>query len=186
ASVLCTHGNEADGWNVVDYERLLEIARAQNVQTRSPNWVPNMGTRLVIDVMNDVKKTYRWVDLLKPETRGVVPLLVALEPDKAARIKDVLAAGALMARDRIGRTFGLLGDEVVAQSDPERELNVLLRDAFADHGSPFGTNGHSLLAEIEIEHQKKRDGFELLADDGGTLGLREWWEGVTDKRERVR
>jgi hypothetical protein len=42
--------------------------------------VPNAGTRLVIDVMNQVKKSYPFVDLLKPENKPVLSTLLTLDP----------------------------------------------------------------------------------------------------------
>ena len=33
-------------------------------------WGPNAGTKMVKDVMNEVKRRYAWIDLLKPETQA--------------------------------------------------------------------------------------------------------------------
>ena len=58
ASVLCVHGNDVDTWNVIDYERLRRSGR-DCVQGRPmEEWTPNAGTKLVIDVMNGIKRDY--------------------------------------------------------------------------------------------------------------------------------
>ena len=43
-------------------------------------WRPNAGTRLVVEVMNNFKRRYPFVDLLKPEATAAVPM------DSRARI----------------------------------------------------------------------------------------------------
>ncbi len=96
ARVLCTHGNEVDDWNVVDQDSLCELAGALNAGRRYKDWKPNAGTRLVVDVMNNIKRDYPFVDLLKPETKAVVPILLALDP---GRVKDAIGAVPKVAKD---------------------------------------------------------------------------------------
>lgn len=55
-------------------------------------FVPPAGTHLVIHFMNRIKARYRFVDLLKPETGAVIPLLAALEPDYWPTLNEVLQA----------------------------------------------------------------------------------------------
>ena len=71
--VFCSHGNELDSWNWVDYSALGQLANAINAGRRvdAQKWKPNAGTRLVIDVMNEVKRRLPFVDLLKPEAAAV-------------------------------------------------------------------------------------------------------------------
>jgi hypothetical protein len=84
--VLCLHGNEADVFNVTDYERLRREARDDQFGWLREPWVPNPGTQLVIDVMNGIKRTKPFVDLLKPETDAVIPVLFALGEVDVERI----------------------------------------------------------------------------------------------------
>ena len=42
-------------------------------------WMPNVGAQLVVEVMNQVKQSYPFVDLLKPETLTVLHILGALD-----------------------------------------------------------------------------------------------------------
>ena len=73
------HGNEVDAWNVTDHEAIRRIGKKLTHGRAVEPWVPNAGAQLVIDVMNSIKKTYPFVDLLKPETNAVLPALLALD-----------------------------------------------------------------------------------------------------------
>lgn len=86
--VFCTHGNEVDPWNYVRYEDLSKLARRLNAGRGlgSSEWEPNAGTKMVKDVMNEVKKNYKWIDLLKPETNAAVGVLLALDPAQVKKI----------------------------------------------------------------------------------------------------
>lgn len=88
AKVYCTHGNEVDAWNYNRYEDLAKVSRRLNADRRLDpgEWCPNAGTRMVKEVMNEVKKTYKWIDLLKPETTAAVGTLVVLDPSQASKI----------------------------------------------------------------------------------------------------
>lgn len=82
--VLCLHGNEADPWNAIDYGRLSLIRRAlaRGSQVRNAQalnqWVPNPGTQLVIEYLNQQKRRFQWIDLLKPEEEAVGMITAAL------------------------------------------------------------------------------------------------------------
>ncbi|MFZ2406425.1 MAG: metallophosphoesterase [Methylobacter sp.] len=93
AKVYCTHGNEVDAWNYNRYEDLAKVSRRLNADRPldPKEWCPNAGTRMVKEVMNEVKKTYKWIDLLKPETNAAVGTLVVLDPAQAAKITKLLS-----------------------------------------------------------------------------------------------
>ena len=77
ARVFCTHGNEVDPWNKLDFDKLAQLSNAVNAgRLLDPGrWEPNAGTRLVIDCMNKVKREWPFVDLLKPEIGPVLSVL---------------------------------------------------------------------------------------------------------------
>jgi UDP-2,3-diacylglucosamine pyrophosphatase LpxH len=83
ADALIEHGNRYDLFNQVDHDRLR---RRRSLQSRGQHtaredgFTPPIGSRLVAEVMNPIKARYGFVDLLKPETDSVLPLLLALEP----------------------------------------------------------------------------------------------------------
>jgi UDP-2,3-diacylglucosamine pyrophosphatase LpxH len=92
AQVFCTHGNEVDPWNYVRYEDLSKAARRLNTgrSLSVSEWEPNAGTKMVKDVMNDVKRKYRWIDLLKPELQAAVGTLLVLSPEQLGKFTSVL------------------------------------------------------------------------------------------------
>ena len=112
ARVLCQHGNEVDAWNVTDHERLRRIARDGQYGKPAEPWSPNAGSQLVVEVMNQVKATYPFVDLLKPETQAVVPILSALNPALLKRMQELGAVATRTAIDLVRMRTGFLsGDD---------------------------------------------------------------------------
>jgi UDP-2,3-diacylglucosamine pyrophosphatase LpxH len=111
ARVFCTHGNEVDAWNYVRYEDLSRAARRINTGSTldAADWQPNAGTRMVKDVMNEVKRRYAWIDLLKPETQAAIGVLVVLDPAQAKKIMSLLP---------------IVGARVVGESEYEGRLSV--------------------------------------------------------------
>ena len=89
-NVLCVHGNEVDSWNAVDYTSLDEQAGALVDNEPLPKWDANAGTRMVVDVINEVKKKFPIVDLLKPEFGAAAPVVVSLDPGSLTSIGKIL------------------------------------------------------------------------------------------------
>src|SRR5262249_16885606 len=84
--VLIEHGNRYHEWNGVRHGALRRV-RSQLSRGLTPEEFPSMpGSRLVVEVMNRLKEQYSFIDLLKPETAGVLPILAALG---AASVRDV-------------------------------------------------------------------------------------------------
>ena len=100
ARIYCIHGNEVDPWNYNRYEDLAKVARRLNAgqSLEQSEWTPNAGTKMVKEVMNDVKRTYRWIDLLKPETSAAVGALVVLDPSQASKISDLVGIVGRLAQ----------------------------------------------------------------------------------------
>lgn len=85
--VFCTHGNEFDDVNFVDTEFLRQLARLMN-EGRAldrTHLAPNAGSRVVIEVMNKIKREWPFIDLLKPITVSVLTWLEALTAEGAVR-----------------------------------------------------------------------------------------------------
>jgi hypothetical protein len=64
---------------------------------------------MVKDVMNEVKRRYAWIDLLKPETQAAIGVLVVLDPAQAKKITSLLP---------------IVGARVVGASEYEGRLSV--------------------------------------------------------------
>lgn len=118
ASVLCLHGNETDAWNVTDFEKLRRIARDRQYGLPIENWVPNAGSQLVVEVLNAIKAEHPFVDLLKPETQAVVPVLSALNPALLPRLRELAGIAARRAADAARLRTGFLGAEGPAPAAP--------------------------------------------------------------------
>ena len=80
---LIEHGNRYDSFNVVDYDALRRVrsllSRNQPVPAEYV-FPPPAGSYMVAQVINPIKREYRLIDLLKPETGAALPILMALEP----------------------------------------------------------------------------------------------------------
>jgi len=132
---LCIHGNEADPWNVVDHDALRDFIKAQNGGVEAKEPPANAGTRLVVDVMNGVKRSYPFVDLLKPETVPVPGVLLALPAHLHAPLLDFAKITLRLAYDKARTEGGFLGAEA-PPPDGYRALDVLLRSS-----APKGERG---------------------------------------------
>jgi len=90
--VLIEHGNRYDGWNMIDHDAVRRLRSAQSRRLTLPRKLavsPPPGSLMVSEVLNDIKSTYPFVDLLKPETSAVVPILLALDPTLRDRLLRV-------------------------------------------------------------------------------------------------
>lgn len=131
-SVLCLHGNEVDRWNPADFEKIREIGRDVELGRPIEPWIPNAGTQMVIDVMNKVKRRFPFVDLLKPEKEGVVPVLVACDPTQLAsldRLSNALGVAANRLTATLRKPRGMLGEEVMGR--PIQSASAAASGAFA-------------------------------------------------------
>lgn len=173
-TVLCVHGNEVDTWNVVDHEALRRVALDLHRRRAPEAWTPNAGTRLVVDVMNEVKRRMPLVDLLKPEDKAVVPVLVALDPsqlDKVRRLGPVLLR---LVTDRARQALGFLGDvpeEGAGAVGEEAALRELLGGTFAAPPTGETTDVDVLLQRAEERMAKGDDPLAAAAPAGGTQTL---------------
>lgn len=92
------HGNRYDPANFVDHERLRRVRelRSRRLYDREEDvFHPPVGSRLVAELMNPIKKDYPFIDLLKPESEPLFALLLALDPSKR---EHILRLAALLAK----------------------------------------------------------------------------------------
>lgn len=87
--VLIEHGNRYDPWNVVSHHALRRIRSVASRGEDPVAFAGPPGSQLVARVINGIKETYSFVDLLKPEEAGVLPLLAVLHPASLGDIHDV-------------------------------------------------------------------------------------------------
>ncbi len=194
AEVLCIHGNEVDEWNVTDHEQIRRIGREITQGRCASVWKPNAGTRMVIEVMNEIKRDHPFVDLLKPEFGAVVPTLLHLAPHLAMKIADVARVGLRMKWDDLRMRAGFLSGEVVAEKgerpqwEPAREdvLRRFLGGAGGVGATNAGLTAEDLMAQVEAQFEQGRTPLDLIqpGEDGAKLGwtLAVWkkWTGKSD------
>jgi UDP-2,3-diacylglucosamine pyrophosphatase LpxH len=85
--VLIEHGNRYDGWNAIQHDSLRRISSAVSRGEKPQEMLPAPGSVLVIEVMNELKSKYRFIDLLKPEQETVLPMIAALNPSALRKIR---------------------------------------------------------------------------------------------------
>ncbi len=124
ARVVCVHGNEVDSWNVADHERLRRIGRDRQFGLDVDAWTPNAGSQLVTEVMNPIKRQFPFVDLLKPESEGVLPILAALNPGAHRKLVELAAVAGRLAWDSARRRSGFLDADASAPPSDYRPQPV--------------------------------------------------------------
>ncbi|QMU29876.1 metallophosphoesterase [Adhaeribacter radiodurans] len=132
AQVLCVHGNEVDEWNVADYETIRRIGRDITQGRPVESWIPNAGTQLVIQIMNNLKSKFPFIDLLKPEAQAVLPTLLALDPEQQDKLSAIAATARRLLWDKIKIATGFLGP---AAKEAAKELTLLDTDQLAIYPS---------------------------------------------------
>jgi UDP-2,3-diacylglucosamine pyrophosphatase LpxH len=196
ASVLCVHGNDVDTWNVTDYERLRRAGRDYVPGRPMEEWTPNAGTKLVIDVINEIKRDYPFVDLLKPEMEAVVPVLFAINPKQLQKLSRVMAVGTRLGWDSVRRMTGFLsaGEEAepgsvsIDRKTEERATSTaaiqhLLNDTFTQpNDSSTRSQSCELMNEVENMFNNRTDPLALVA--GGQRaeilgGFSAAWDWIT-------
>jgi hypothetical protein len=92
--------------------------------------------------MNPLKQKYGFVDLLKPENEGVLPLLAVLEPGSITQIGEVWKLRKRMKKARFGADGRPLdpANIGVGPRDPEQSLFDLARELAGDTGA-IGARG---------------------------------------------
>jgi hypothetical protein len=68
--------------------------------------------------MNEIKRKYAFVDLLKPEVQALVPVLIALDAAKAATLQRIVAVASRLSWDRVRRATGFLSQGEEAAPTP--------------------------------------------------------------------
>lgn len=181
--VFCTHGNEVDAWNYVRYEDLSKAAR--RIATGRPlppsEWEPNAGTKMVKDVMNEVKKTYAWIDLLKPETSAAVGVLLVLDPKQISKINRLLPIVGELAVGR--REFDQrLSAGGFAQPDPARAVTTSAERLLGRNLMQGISGGGAYSADDLLMHAEKtyKSNAPAAAAPEGTLGTAQLiWDRLT-------
>lgn len=152
--VLIEHGNRYDRWNMLDYSGLRQerSMRSRGLPVDEAvrddrYFTPPAGSRLVVDVMNHLKARYRFIDLLKPETSAVIPLLLALEPELWSTL------GRLLRSPGIFRRYA--HDGLAQPAVPKHSVNLNQQGGAADLGELLAGELGLAQAQLFVEDAKK-------------------------------
>ena len=185
AQVVCLHGNEVDSWNVTDFERLRRVGRDHQCGQDPVAWTPNAGSQLVVEVMNQVKRDYPFVDLLKPETEAVLPILAALNPQLLRRLDELTGIARRKAADAARMRAGFLSaDDAAQDSAAPARSQAPAADPWAPAAAGISDHrAQDLLARAEQAWQAGQDPMALLQGSSGEqLGLLgATWSWLTGK-----
>lgn len=165
AQVLCVHGNEVDSWNVADYEQIRRIGRDIGFGKPVEPWIPNAGTQMVIQVMNDVKRQFPFVDLLKPEAEAVVPTLLALDPSSLAKLRGAAATAGRRAWDAARMATGFLGDVQMAPADRRATGGFSLNLPGPDTREAAQEQAAELMRLAEEQNRRGTEPIDLVRGD---------------------
>lgn len=93
-TALVEHGNRYDDANVVDYDGLRRLVSLQSrgllQEARDQAFEPPAGSRLVSTVINELKASFSFIDLLKPQSEALLALVLALDPDRRDQLGSTL------------------------------------------------------------------------------------------------
>jgi UDP-2,3-diacylglucosamine pyrophosphatase LpxH len=163
---LIEHGNRYDKWNQIDFDGLRRVRSLMSRRQAVPDqyqFAPPAGSEMVVSVINEIKRDYAFVDLLKPETSAAVPTLLALEPSYRKRFGRIARlwywtrshglegpilpkfGGDIRADNEttdqpfghdIGATFNAAQD-ILGALDEAEALNGAIKDALGTDGADF-------------------------------------------------
>jgi UDP-2,3-diacylglucosamine pyrophosphatase LpxH len=173
ATILCLHGNEVDAWNVTNHEVIRKIARDVTRGLPVETWIPNAGTQLVVSVMNEVKRCYPFVDVLKPETGAVLPVLFALDPALAKKVSGLVGTLPRRTADDTRLRMGWLGETPAATVQaPDQTVGPPL-DLSGSGRIDRAAMARALMDQAETRHLAGDDALSLVTagQRGDNLGF---------------
>lgn len=203
ARVFCSHGNELDPWNWVDYSALGQLANAINAgRTINPaQWKPNAGTRLVVDAMNQIKRRFPFVDLLKPEVAAVTSVLMTLDREllKSVDLSDAIPIlrdkrqGSRATSELLGAYAAQIHSLGSTKDSPEELASELLGSSLGQAVDSRWKSQNMSEDEFLLDAEGADGGVDVdnLATDNGLETLGAWdmvagWVGLVPRQEGLR
>ncbi len=184
--LVVEHGNRYDGWNAVDHDALRRVRSALS-RAQPPQPFPvQPGSEMVVRVMNRIKSRYAFVDLLKPETSAVAPLLAVLSPSVWKMAGGFVRQAAAAARRGIqtgaagpAADNGLVAARAVAEPRPVApapdDEGLRLADEFASAAAARAGAKVGFVRDVAIDlllnafrNRRKQDGvsFDVEVEAG--------------------
>jgi UDP-2,3-diacylglucosamine pyrophosphatase LpxH len=193
--LIIEHGNRYDILNAVDHDCLRRersaLSRGEDLDQslrQDGRFTPPGGSVLVTELFNPLKETYRFLDLLKPEKKAALPLMLALEPQCSGMIAAIIKLCKVMPRAMPavrsdGEFVNDRGYIAAGNATATFDLRSLLREAVGSDADSFEvapeTGISAASAWQDIQFVKKKAGQWLLGWDRQVLS------GVTRKQLSV-
>lgn len=189
ARIVCTHGNEADPWNLVDYAALVRHGADEERGLAPQPFTANAGTRLVIDVMNKLKNRFPFIELLKPEGNLVPRILAVLDPEALEMVSRFAPIAYRLLRG-VMHQHGFLGAELQEEASNEAMLNFLLNPpSEAGQASASSRTPGDPLEQATRFLREGKSAHDLVETPPPMLGLGQYildrWRGI-DEKEALR
>jgi UDP-2,3-diacylglucosamine pyrophosphatase LpxH len=182
-SVLCIHGNEFDPWNVTDHEHVRRIGRDYMQGRPLMDWTPNAGSKLVVDVMNELKRQFAFVDVLKPEVEAVLPILWVLGEATKSRISRIAAVSQRLTWDVVRRSTGFLSDDEAETSQSLEVANTADSDFYHPSFDREQIDSDRMLDWAERQFEAGIDPLTLVEEAPNQLGMAgAFWDRVRGRR----
>lgn len=170
--LLIEHGNRYDPWNIIDHSALrqerslLSRGFAKRMQQRTTGaFVPPPGSFMVTKIINEIKQHYRFVDLLKPETEAVLPILLALN----LRLQHVLEAALQMHSQS--------HNEFLSAAEPSRDGQL---------SAQGGNEVVSLAASLRrVLGESAPVHFPVQTNNGAQLGVGDAWRHLQQLSKKI-
>jgi UDP-2,3-diacylglucosamine pyrophosphatase LpxH len=79
AQVLIEHGDQYDPWNRINHDSVRQTVSMCSKGIAWDNvFTTPAGSELVIEHLNGLRKSYPWIDLLKPDVEAVLPIILEM------------------------------------------------------------------------------------------------------------
>lgn len=183
--VLIEHGDRLDDMNRVDHTALRHlgalVSRSMPVGKDS-EFDPPPGSKLVANVINNIKKRYAFIDLLKPEVEAAFPLILALEPGRRDDLLVVAKALAESKRRRYQPQIRFGASNIGARSEGTDEAGT----SYAAHDELdqvlLDTIGRVLFPTVPAERSGSPDIAEPIA---ARSFFRSFWSLLTGEKDET-
>lgn len=191
AVVLVEHGNALDPWNRINHAALQSALSlvSRNLSNVS-DYQPPPGSRVVLEVANDLRGSYRWIDCLKPENETILPLLWHFASWKQKQLlfylaNDYLSMKTVALVQKIGnwRSPDRLykGEHELENSPADRGFKEWVDVVYEWQRLMLAPSGRDRRLIEKLRTVSARDTFfELEEPDGSAAYLRPVFEGGAD------
>ncbi len=163
--VLVEHGNRYDDWNAVPHDDLREV-RSRLSRGESATFDPLPGSRMVVELVNPIKETLAFVDLLKPEDAALLPFLALFAPNRFRAASAALKNRIRSLRVRYG----------AGQQPKDRNYIGLTTGEATSMAAPIGTGSDSDDILLQLAEEAAAGGDPNMASIGDALSFLTRWK----------